>query len=277
MHHLDVDYALEGQFDPRDAFGSHSDMDHVYNTPRAWMIERYFNPLDETWEGPDADLTPSSDDIPWCRQPDHKITIEDIDYALAMHYQGTKFDPYGKLGTEATRHLYRPAGINRTCECCILQVRPYAPAACRSVQWTAFGSGPFNTAIALYANVKAVPAYLDTPEKVRTDSFYWTNRLVAALADPEYFENFEALSSYQQQTLAAGYASLRETDAALEQLAKEGKADLSAMDDAAAIKVMEEANQALCDLVQEANDDLLATTLFNRSLAMRNAFGSNDH
>lgn len=33
MHHLDVDYALEGQFDPRDAFGSHSDMDHVYNTP----------------------------------------------------------------------------------------------------------------------------------------------------------------------------------------------------------------------------------------------------
>ena len=68
-----------------------------------------------------------------------------------------------------------------------------------------------------------------------------------------------------------------ETDAALEQLAKEGKAHLSAMDDAAAIKVMEEANQALCDLVQEANDDLLATTLFNRSLAMRNAFGSNDH
>ena len=123
MHHLDVDYALEGQFDPRDAFGSHSDMDHVYNTPRAWMIERYFNPLDETWEGPDADLTPSSDDIPWCRQPDHKITIEDVDYALAMHYQGTKFDPYGKLGTEATRHLYRPAGINRTCERSIMQIR----------------------------------------------------------------------------------------------------------------------------------------------------------
>ena len=98
----------------------------------------------------------------------------------------TIYDPYGLQGTDESRNRFRDIGINRTCECCILQVRPYAPAACRSVQWTAFGSGPFNTAIALYANVKAVPAYLDTPEKVRTDSFYWTNRLVAALADPEY-------------------------------------------------------------------------------------------
>ena len=227
--------------------------------------------------GPDATFGPESFDIPWCLVPDAKLSVMDVKNVLSSTYDGTIYDPYGLQGTDESRNRFRDIGINRTCECCILQVRPYAPAACRSVQWTAFGSGPFNTAIALYANVKAVPAYLDTPEKVRTDSFYWTNRLVAALADPEYFENFEALSSYQQQTLAAGYASLRETDAALEQLAKEGKADLSAMDDAAAIKVMEEANQALCDLVQEANDDLLATTLFNRSLAMRNAFGSNDH
>ncbi|MBC7032219.1 dipeptidase, partial [Salmonella enterica subsp. enterica serovar Enteritidis] len=97
-----------------------------------------------TWEGPDADLTPSSDDIPWCRQPDHKITIEDVDYALAMHYQGTKFDPYGKLGTEATRHLYRPAGINRTCERSIMQIRPYAPQADRAIHWITFAATPFN-------------------------------------------------------------------------------------------------------------------------------------
>ena len=31
-------------FNPRDAFGSHDDSDHVYNTPRAWYMERYLNP-----------------------------------------------------------------------------------------------------------------------------------------------------------------------------------------------------------------------------------------
>ncbi len=264
-------------FNPREAFSSFTWLDIVYNNPRAWYMASVLNRRSADFIGPDATFGPESFDIPWCLVPDAKLSVMDVKNVLSSTYDGTIYDPYGLQGTDESRNRFRDIGINRTCECCILQVRPYAPAACRSVQWTAFGSGPFNTAIALYANVKAVPAYLDTPEKVRTDSFYWTNRLVAALADPEYFENFEALSSYQQQTLAAGYASLRETDAALEQLAKEGKADLSAMDDAAAIKVMEEANQALCDLVQEANNDLLATTLFNRSLAMRNAFGSNDH
>ena len=55
-NHLDL--AVEGSmpFSPRDAFGSHSDSDHVYNTPRAWYMQRYFNPFDEVWDGPDAEF-----------------------------------------------------------------------------------------------------------------------------------------------------------------------------------------------------------------------------
>lgn len=41
-YHLDL--SMDGNFNPRDAFGSHDDSDHVYNTPRAWFMERYLNP-----------------------------------------------------------------------------------------------------------------------------------------------------------------------------------------------------------------------------------------
>ena len=40
-YHLDL--SMDGDFNPRDAFGSHDDSDHVYNTPRAWFMERYLN------------------------------------------------------------------------------------------------------------------------------------------------------------------------------------------------------------------------------------------
>mgnify|MGYP000231837827 CR=1 FL=1 len=59
-NHLDL--SLNGgngsHFDARAAFGSHSDSDHIYNTPRAWFMERYFNPKTKKWDGPDADYRP---------------------------------------------------------------------------------------------------------------------------------------------------------------------------------------------------------------------------
>ena len=37
-NHLDL--SQDGALNPRDAFGSHDDSDHVYNTPRAWFMLR---------------------------------------------------------------------------------------------------------------------------------------------------------------------------------------------------------------------------------------------
>ena len=63
-NHLDLAVENVTPFNPRDAFGSHSDSDHVYNTPRAWYMQRFLNPYDEQWDGRDADHQPTSDDIP---------------------------------------------------------------------------------------------------------------------------------------------------------------------------------------------------------------------
>lgn len=37
--------SMDGTLNPRDVFGSHDDSDHVYNTPRAWFMERYLNQI----------------------------------------------------------------------------------------------------------------------------------------------------------------------------------------------------------------------------------------
>lgn len=57
-YHLNL--SMDGSLNPRDVFGSHDDADHVYNTPRAWFMERYLNPNTYRWDGALADFTPVS-------------------------------------------------------------------------------------------------------------------------------------------------------------------------------------------------------------------------
>ena len=88
-NHLDLNQ--DGKFNPRDIFGSHRDMDHIYNTPRAWFMGRCLAPHTYRWDGENADFTPESDDIPWSYVPERKVAAEDIQYLLSSHYQGTPY------------------------------------------------------------------------------------------------------------------------------------------------------------------------------------------
>lgn len=265
-------------FNPRECFSSYTWLDIVYNNPRAWYMFKMFNMDNDDFNGATPKYGSESMDMPWCMKPKVKLSVMDVKNMLSSTYDGTIYDPYGLQGTEESRKRFREIGINRTSECSILQVRPYVPAAIAAVQWVAFASNPFNTAIAMYTNVKNIPAYLDTDHsKVSTDSFYWMARLVGGLADADYFDNMEAISGYQQVTLAQGYTSLFETDALLKKYAAEGKVDLDNMEDETVINELEKANSKLVDFVKSQNDQLLFTVLFNRSLKMKNAFGASDH
>ena len=61
-NHLDLNQ--DGTFNPRNIFGSCRDMDHVYNTPRAWFMGRYLTPVSHRWEGPEAEFTPETEGRP---------------------------------------------------------------------------------------------------------------------------------------------------------------------------------------------------------------------
>ena len=210
-------------------------------------------------------------------RPDKKLSASDVKDWLSTTYDGTEYDCYGTKGTPESRHQYRFIGIDRTSECSVLCIRPNAPKALRGVHWFAPASGPFNTAVAMYANVKEMPSFLDTPTAVTTDSLYWNNRLVAGLSDPQFFESYEAIQAYRLNTMAQGYQSLHETDAKLMQLAKDGKANLDDMDDACVLAELAKANQALSDTVQAQTQALLGTVLDQRTVEMKNAFNMNDH
>ena len=169
------DDEYDDAFNPRDAFGSHSDADHTYNTPRAWVMLRYFNPNTFDWDGENAEFKPHSDNLPWCMIPEKKITIEDVKYIMSNHYQGTPYDPYLKIGDSSQKGKFRPIGINRNDVLALVQIRPYMPEEIRSIEWLALGSNVFNAMIPFYVNIDKTPEYLANTTKENGHNFYIYN------------------------------------------------------------------------------------------------------
>lgn len=273
-NHLDLAVESASPFNPRDAFGSHSDSDHVYNTPRAWWMQRFLNPYDEIWDGPDADHAPTADNIPWCRQPERRITVEDVKYVLSSHYQGTPYDPYGVLGDAHTRGLYRPIGINRNNQLAVIQLRPYRPESCRAIQWMAYGSNPFNALVPFYANVDTTPDYLaGTTDRVTTDNLYWTDRLIAALSDGAFADTSAANERYQEAIGAQGHRMIAATD---DQVGRLEGADRGT-DNPEVREILKTANQDMADELRKRTDALLGEVLFTVSMKMRNGYHLSDN
>ena len=271
-HHLDVTLRSgstggDTSFNPREAFGSHSEHDHLYNTPRAWYMQRTLSPHAEDWDAGRPGASPDADDLPWSRRPERLLTIEDVKGVLSSHYQGTVFDPYSPRGTDAERRAFRPIGINRHNALAILQIRPGLPESFRALQWVCFASNPFNTLIPMFTNVEEAPAYLATTgEEVSTDSFYWTSRLIAALADAHHAETLPDIERYQQRTLALGHAAVRAAD--------EAAAGAGSAEEVPAL--LAAANTAIAEQIREATDALLGSVLFTASNRMRNRFSRSD-
>ncbi len=250
-NHLDLN--PDGPFDPRLAFGSHSDSDHIYNTPRAWIMLRCLNPSFQS--------NPEDDNLPWCMVPERKITVEDVKYILSNHYQGTPYDPYGKNAT--LPNCYRTIGINRNNFLSCVQLRPYVPESIQAIEWISFASNAFNAFIPFYANVNEVPEFYRTcEEKVSTSSLYWTSRLIAAMADADYSQTIPHIERYQEKIPSYGHKIINETD-------KEFKNtnDLS---------LLTIANLKIEDFVKEQTYDLLHTILDIRSNNMLNHFSRSD-
>ena len=184
-NHLNL--SQDDHFNPRYAFGSHSDSDHVYNSPRAWYMGRYFNPATYDWDNPHGKYSPESDELPWCLVPEKKITPSDVKYILSSHYQGTPYDPYGKSTESSLKGKYRTIGINRTDFVALIQLNGHKIKECQAIEWIAEGSNVFNTMVPLFAHMNTAPEYLaNTTKDVSTDNFYWASRLIGALADASY-------------------------------------------------------------------------------------------
>ena len=251
-------------FDVRATLGSHSDFDRVYNTPRAWFMHKYLSPKKYKWEGPNADFTPESDYLPWSLEPDHKITVEDVKYLMSSYYQGTKFNPYGKHGDLSEAGKYRPVGVNRTNFVTLTQIRGYMPDEIKAVEWIAVGTCAFNAFIPQYSRVEDSPKYLkEVNNEVTTESFYWSNRLIAALSDPHYNEAMVWVDRYQNKMAAKGHEYINKFD----KLFLEGNTKKGFLD---------EANNEIAEFTKKETSSLLGKVLYTASLKMKNAYSRSD-
>jgi dipeptidase len=264
-YHLDL--SQDGKLNPRDAFGSHDDADHVYNTPRAWVMERHLNPHTNVWDGPNADYTPCSDDIPWCRVPEKKITVEDVKYVLSSHYQGTPYDPYAGCGDQSMSGAYRSVGINRNDFLSVIQMRPEPEKDYNAIEWVAFASNTFNVLVPFYADIDETPEYFsNTTGAVTTDNFYWASRMIAAMADASYKKSIFHIERYQETVAAKGHQLINQYDEAL----------LAENDVKKRMELKQRANQEIAEMVKKEAADTLSKVLYELSNQMKNAYARSD-
>ena len=273
-NHLDLRFEDEIEktggdwINPRECFGSHSDADHVYNTPRAWYMARYFNRNTFRFEGENAEFTPESDDIPWCLCPELKITPEDVKYILSAHFQGTPYDCYGKYGEEKERGKYRPIGISRNNFLSLTQIRPNVPKEYAVLEWVCFGSNTFNAFVPFYANIDKTPEYFaNTEKRVTTESFYWANRIIGALADSQYSHCRSHIERYQGKVPTKAYTIMKTFEEELEKHGKKKKGIAS---------LLEECNAKIADMVKKETEDVLDKVLYEVSCQMKNGYGRSD-
>ncbi|MCR5332106.1 MAG: C69 family dipeptidase [Lachnospiraceae bacterium] len=258
-----LDLNKDGRFNPRDIFGSHTDMDHIYNTPRAWFMGRYLTPYSHRWDGPDSEFGPESDNIPWALVPDRKIAVEDVKYMLSAHYQGTDYDPYTNRDT-GKRGMYRSIGINRTGVTSICQIRSDVPRQIRGLEWICFGSTAFDAVVPVYTNVSGIPAYfsnvtLDTS----TENFYWGSRLIGALADANFSTCAQHVERYQNAVMTNGRRIVGEYDRKM--IAEK---DFS---------FAEKANEEIAKMAKERTVDTLNNVLKDASVHMKNGYNRADN
>ncbi|MCQ5003111.1 C69 family dipeptidase, partial [Escherichia coli] len=85
----------------RNIFGTQSEADSYYTTPRTWYGQKLFTPSIE------QDTT--SQNMPFLWRPEKKIAIEDVEAFLSSHYNGTPYDPMGTFasGTKEEQRKFR--------------------------------------------------------------------------------------------------------------------------------------------------------------------------
>ena len=258
-----LDCNQKGVFNPRNIFGSHTDQDHVYNTPRAWFMGRFLCPRRWKWDGPDADFTPESDDIPWAFVPERKLAVEDVKYLLSSNYQGTPYNPYLNHDT-GVRGKYRSIGINRTGVTSVCQIRDGMPAELRGLEWICFASTTFDALLPVYTCVERMPDYLAKVSlDVSTENFYWTSALLGALADHSYNQCVQHIDRYQSAVMTKGRQLVLEYD---RKMLERGDYSLAA-----------EANEKLAKMAKEQSEKTLYKVLRASSETMKNGYNRADN
>lgn len=167
-NHLNPDY--EG-FNFRHIFGTYTELDRIYNTPRAWDAIRILNPS--------LEVLPTDGDIPFLLKPERRVAVEDVARILSLHFNETPYDPIGK-GNEEEKRRFRAISLSRTQESHILELRNGVEEGVIGIHRLAFGTTAFTPYVPFFANVEDTPAsWRDMTQKLCLENAYWVFKLLS--------------------------------------------------------------------------------------------------
>ncbi len=188
----------------RDIFGTSRALDRRYNTPRVWYSQNYLGRKSEN---------PNAMDMPFSFKADRLVDIEDVSYVLSSHYQETDYDPLRADLPQDMRKKYRPISMERCAESHILEVRRDVPKEYACIFWYNFAPTAFNPYVPFYANATDTASqYNQTSMTLDYKQAYWTNRLLAVLAERDYNEMYSIVGNYLDESFKAAIAHIKKTD-----------------------------------------------------------------
>lgn len=205
-HQLNPD---ENRWDFRHIFGTSTQKDRHYNTPRTWFAQRYLSPKAAQGQ------TPEDGEMPFIRKAEFKISPEDIQYVLKSHFNETPYDP---MGDSPERKTYRAISLSRTAQSHILQVRDTKRFK-TSIHWIELGVPAFNPYVPFFANADDTDeSYRNVPAKMDLKSAYWLNEALAEVVESHYEEFMEKDEDYQKELNEWAQRKIAEVDQKASQL-----------------------------------------------------------
>ena len=138
------------------------------------------------------------------------------------------------------------------------------PDAIKGIEWIIFGSTTFGAALPLYTNVSRIPDYLSKVTlDTSTENYYWSSRLIGALADPWYASTVQNIERYELTVMTKGRTLIREYD---RKMIESGNFSLT-----------EEANGKICAMAKEETTATLNKILLTASEKMKNGYNLADN
>jgi len=200
-HHLNPD---QTGWNFRHIFGTSTEKDRHYNTPRVWYGQRYLMP--------DVVQSPTSAELPFIGHANRKISVADISYILGSHYNETDYDPLGNGPTEL-KTKFRPIAMNRTQNSHVLQLRNNVPEAQSAITWLSLGVPAFSPYVPFFANANDTdPSYANTPVHADQESAYWMYRKLSVLVESHYAEFVQDDRDYLTASLELFAKHVAKTD-----------------------------------------------------------------
>lgn len=238
-HHLNP--ASSG-FDFRKIFGTDTKKDRHYNTPRVWYGQRYLSGK--------QDLGPTSSELPFICHADRLLSVADLEYVLASHYNETQYDPLG-TGSEADKSRFRPISLNRTQNSHILQIRNDVPVGQAALMWICLGIPSFTPYVPFYTNADDTdPSYSQTSLEYDIKDAYWMYRTLSMLVEAHYDHFSQKNIDYLTKLTEAKYAFLAQSDAEAKVLSGQALTDLLTEKNHELVALMKkETMQAIAELV----------------------------